>query len=82
MTERNGYTEEEWRQKQTQETMTYVGAGVATIGFVGAVVFWLAGDGGGQGAGLEPPPEPQRRRHRVAPWLSPEGGGLGVQGRF
>lgn len=78
--DKNLYTQDEFRKRQSYETATYVSGGVAIIGFAGALIFWLARDS--SEASLELPGASRATVRGISPWWTRGGGGLGVELSF
>jgi len=80
------YTPEDLERAQL---ITYVGVGVAVVGFTGALITWIAGAPRG-GKRVEGPPglrlpmpEDAKASGALMPWFSPSGGsGMGLEVRF
>jgi|AP45_3_1055517.scaffolds.fasta_scaffold06830_2 tetratricopeptide (TPR) repeat protein len=68
------------------QLITYLGAGVAVVGFTGALVTWIAG--GSKKRAEAPPglrlpmPEDARAQGALLPFFSPSGSGMGLEVRF
>lgn len=79
--EKSAYTEEEWKTKNTYNTLTWVSAAAAVLSVSGAVLLWVIDDSPSHGS-MWTHPEDKATVKWPSLWAAPGAAGLSIEANF